>query len=64
MAEESHQSSHSNPPLPMLCHRNLGGTSGTQLGASIVTSCADVDEALRRMTKSFQVSVGSLEGGM
>jgi len=31
---------------------------------SIVTSRANVDEALRRMTESFQVGVGSLEGGM
>ena len=64
MAEESRRSSHSNPPSPMLHHRNLGGMSGTQLGTSIVTSHANMDEALRRMTKSFQVGVGSLEGGM
>jgi len=49
---------------PMLRHRALGGASGAQRGPSIVTSRADVDEALRRMTESFKVGVRSLEGGI
>ena len=52
MAEESRRSSHSNPPSPMQRHRSLGGA---QRGPSIVTSRADVDEALRRIDRKSVV---------
>ncbi|KAF8324914.1 uncharacterized protein EI90DRAFT_3019370 [Cantharellus anzutake] len=64
MAEESRRSSRSNPPSSVSRHPGLGGVSGPQRGPSTVTSRADVDETLRRMTESFRMGVGSLEGGM
>jgi hypothetical protein len=46
-------SPHSNPPS----RRGIAGPS-------MLTSRAEVDETLRRMTESFRVGVGSLEGGI
>lgn len=62
----------SNPPSPLGPQRaesasdyyqhSPGSQSGTN--PAMIRSRADVDDALRRMTESFRVGFGSLEGGL